>query len=67
MIYIMKKIINGKKYDTDTAEEVVTGTMDIFVMIFIMLKKLYIKRKLESFSYIVKVGRLVIIVTKKEI
>ena len=63
----MKKIINGKKYDTDTAEEVVTGTMDIFVMIFIMLKKLYIKRKLESFSYIVKVGRLVIIVTKKEI
>ena len=32
-----------------------------------MLKKLYIKRKLESFSYIVKVGQLVIIVTKKEI
>lgn len=51
----MKKIINGRKYDTETAKKLVIGAMDIHVLTSIIARKPYILRKQENISCTEKV------------
>lgn len=52
----MKKVINGKMYNTDTAKGWLTGPMDTPAILNTM-KRNYIKRKQASFSFMEREGR----------
>lgn len=45
----MRKIINGKMYNTKSAKEFVIGIMEVVIVILTSVKKHYSARELENF------------------